>query len=419
MLAEAKTRKYHLATVASVWAISFCLMSIGCADESAPNETRYSAPYFQHSDLPWISDGNGRWFLLDTGSPRTLLLPESIGEEQEYFSEDLISPEKWRDGAGFNKGNDPLVIVEFDRSLIGFATADLGGIIGADLMLSRRFTLDPRSTRIQFGDAKETLSDVIASQSTTMRMLGSGSTCFGGSARCVEYAPSRMIVQVEIEGTVANLMIDTGSRWMVLSSSFFSRLEVFPDRPTFTLFNNETSLVFARTKAVTLGDLIVSDVGVQLQDTDGRWARLQIETGVRIDGVLGFDFIKRFGTTFKAYDEKITFHGFSSMDHYVEDFEGIGFRATDDGECFRVDFLLEGGDSQRQGLVIGDCLVDVGGNHPGEKDAMAHFFAYVDTLAAGATVDVVVKRGEELISIALYTEVFLPHWVDPQVTFSN
>lgn len=396
-----------MSTHPSSWAVGLALAA-GCAPQPVAPEA-YAATYFEQFARPWVTDADGRWFLLDTGVPRTVLEPEVLGLQRDDFHEAPVPPDVWRDSAGFNQGTLPLVAVH-----AGLPFEDLmefGGLIGMDLLGERTVTFDPGTDQIVFGPYEHPPQRA----HVPVRVLGPGTTCFDQD--CYDYGASRRIVQGSIDGVAAQLLVDTGAVPLVLTNSFFERLPDRPDRPGFFVrARQEGAMHMVRTESLHLDGVSLTDVPAEVIETSAQFARLQLETGVGIDGVIGYDVLRHFATTLHPHELVL-----SRVDDALvepEDMVGLGVGVVDEGDCFAVDRLLVGGGPELQGLVLGDCLVEIDGIRPGDQAFLA-WMADLGSLALGASVHVVLRRDDQDTAMTLQTETLMPHWVEPRIEFDR
>lgn len=393
---------------------SLAVLIASCTGDDRETTPPTFVPALYAAGLPWIQDSNGYWYLVDTGAPRTLLSPRVVEREPDIFDEvpvsSIASLSPWVVGAAL----DPhAIVVEPPAVLTNVIDADiLGGIIGADLMAGRLITFDPGNGQLVLDGPIP--SNVPARNQVDVAIRGGGRTCFGAEDRCVEFPASRLIVPVEIEGQMVSAMVDTGAQNVAISQNLFARLPFDEDRPYFEI-RDESDVVArtARSSALRIAGQEAASIAVSIYEFNDDLAKLQIETGVNIEMVLGQSFLQRFSFTIDYVEPTLYLSPYATQEHVVEDFTGLSFGVREEADCYIVTMLIPGRDAWNQGLEFGDCIVSLGDQHqPGGELTLDEFWDGVDSLPVGASVPVRIKRGESIIPMDITIENMLPAWND-------
>lgn len=299
----------------------------------------------------WVADEASRSYLLDTGTPRTLLSPEVLGLSADTFEERAVSVADWRDPAGLNNGTTPLVVVHPSA----FLEAD--GVIGMDLLAGHSLSwLAPSSLAIapvgflpEYGRPRAELP---------LALVGGGRTCFG-SGRCIDFGPTRAVFKIRVEGVEVDALLDTGARHLVITGDLYEQLSR-DDRPSLQIDvagGERTRL--SRVDEVTLGPLGLEQVVTQVLDVTPSVERLRIETGRRIQAFVGTRPLRQFWPTIDPNAGRLSLAVGDEATHGVGNSTGLGFDVRLEPGCVRVVLLARGLSPERNGLRLNDCVTRV------------------------------------------------------------
>ncbi len=400
----------------AVAALIFLSLLTACNDASYidPKEpVNLVTGIFGTSERLWVEDEGGSFlYWIDTGSPRTQLEPRAIGLPIDTYQELLIQPEIL-DLGGYNDGTTPVVVV---RSIFGFdESPKFGGLIGMDLLAKTKWTHDPRTQQLLFGEPTSVTTDAVASRTVTVEMVGSGKLCFKENS-CAEYGENRAIARVQIDGVKVLALVDTGANRSVITPEL---AELFPGAPKVEIQEaNGTVTRRIRISEMGLEGVTAYDVALEIREFSAPLARLQIETGLKIEAFLGMDFFNRFATTFDFSYRQVELHAFADLLHYSEpDRRGFSFMVAEDTDaCFRVNRLVLGGDAEQQGLRLGDCVAELNGVLPGDGQLELFLETLGPTVLGDTfTLEVLNEASGEMRTITVAIQELLGHLTEPGV----
>ncbi|GAB4561622.1 MAG: hypothetical protein Tsb0020_09240 [Haliangiales bacterium] len=359
-------------------------LATSCAvSDTASDEPTYHS--YVQTLLPFIVDDDQNWYLLDTGTPRTQVLPHVLGMPDDTFRE-MELPE-W-DVAALNPGYPPLIVSSVLPPLAFMEQVQLGGIIGLDLLREQRMlTFEPRMGRLIYGPPESLLFDVGPALDAPASIYGGGRTCLV-EGQCFNYDASRFIVEVEVEGVVINALVDTGTTYVMTTPSFLSQLPARDDRVVLS-YEREIPTTYSRFANFRLGEAEMQDVVFVLNERLGEaFARLHVETGIRVDMLVGHSFLEYFATTFDFERERLRLYPYHNADHVnLSDFIGHGVQFELEDECFRVSSVAITHIDQ---LALGDCVVAIA-EFPPTSEALPPLNDFLRNLRYGDVFDVQVR----------------------------
>ena len=360
------------------------LAFVGPACEDAqrkPAVPESPRPLFEHykfTVVPWISDADGNEYLLDTASPRTQVMPGVIGHGTDYFAERTVETPKIR---GIDMSDTPVIVSDalspaFQNALENGGQENFGGVIGGDIFARRDFAFDARESRILFGDPLAHLSHVGSGTEIGARLKGGGSTCLE-ETRCYEYGATRWIVDIEVDGITSAAIVDTAATYLVASRALIGRVQRLGGGKTASLRerrpNGDREREIGIFNNVVIGGKIeLNDVGMAVgnADLDAGLARLQVETGERVEMLLGQSVLQRFVTEFSVDPPTLKLRQYEppAGDPYPVPQTGVGFSFSQTEACPMVDSIVSGTPVDNSGLHLGDCIVSINGIEHAEPE---------------------------------------------------
>lgn len=409
-------RKHHLAVGALV------LLVHACTDVRQPQEVGVT-----FTNVGWLVDRDqGGVYLLDTGTPRTQVLPSVLGSGVYSFAETV-----WDDPFGLNVDREEVVVAsEFPPFLA--ISPNFYGIIGADLVGQRPYLYSPKNDRLVLNPDPSSVdpASVEEGQNIPMQVLGGSGTCL--DLGCFEWGATRLIVPVTLNGVETWGLVDTGIGPITVSQRFFERHFEDEQPPTFQMVDlvdpDFSSVAPVRMTAmtvetVTVGEVVETDVRVDVPPVAGgleaALARLSVEVGMQVEVLLGNSFWVRYASRFDHQTGELTVYRHLEQDHSPdrvsargvvdsESLGGMGFDlapmgALPQGDCFFAVRTVVGGEGEQLGLAEPDiCFTSIHGISPGPEDALFRLSEALDALPMGAAVDVMVDRGAGAESFVLH-----------------
>jgi hypothetical protein len=339
-----------------------------CAAEPAPDGDRtWSTPYL-HTNVPWLESGAGDWFLIDTGSPRTQVLPASAGQAPRFSGEMSVSG---LDLAGLYDGEPVLVSDELPARLRAAVASgeirNLGGILGGDLLAKVPFAMDRDSSSIVFGGAAGDLAAQM--QSVPVELLGGGGACLDDGL-CYQTAASRLVAPVELAGVPMEALIDTAATYVMMPDAVLDRLIAADASIPQAVVQTPSEDVRLARIPLRWGEIERRVVVLALDGLGSSLARLHLETGRRVEMLLGQSLLHQFAV---AFDYSIPTVAVGDREGASTDLEpiGLGLGVVVDGDCFAPVWLVVDGPASRAGVDLLACVTGIDGIGPGGPDAAA------------------------------------------------
>ncbi|MFO0725213.1 MAG: aspartyl protease family protein [Myxococcota bacterium] len=326
--------------------VSVLMAASGCAGTEGPLVV---ADLEQRNDARlWLSDSQGHSFVLDTGTPRTILDPSVLGLPPGTFEIRPVPVADWSDRAGLNDGLTPLVIGPPHAAL------PLDGIIGMDLLSKHRLAWDGALHQLALGTGAARWA-----RKLDLDLLGGGTTC-EDETHCYDFPATRMIVDIEIEGQPMRALVDTGTRDITVFTDALSRLPAMnrPERVIEATDGAEIHLT--RFGSLAFGDYELKEVAGRVLEVSSSVERLRVETGEHIDALLGSLPLAMFKPVFAVAERKIELAEVDDGKHGLSNYVGITFGGKADGSCLRVLLVARGLTAYQNGLRVGDCVTAFG-----------------------------------------------------------
>ncbi|HUS66666.1 MAG TPA: hypothetical protein VMZ28_19145 [Kofleriaceae bacterium] len=335
----------------------------GCADQ-APQES-WSVPYV-HTVVPWAPDADGVWYLVDTGSPRTQVMPEVAGRASAYAGEVEVPG---FDLAGLYDGAPLLVSASLPARLqaalaAGEITA-FGGVLGSDLLATVPFALDRDGGQILFGAAASALAD--GGADVPVELLGGGRACLDDGL-CYDADASRLIAPVELDGAPLEALVDTASTFVTIPVAVMLRLLDHDPGLRMAVVDLEGETVGITRLPVrwggverTVAVLVVDGLGPSL-------SRLHVETGRRVEMLIGHSLLEQFAVAIDHAGPSVSLverAGFVAAPATI----GVGLLVRDDGTCFQPISVVRNAPAAAAGVALDSCVVAIDGVAAGAAGA--------------------------------------------------
>jgi hypothetical protein len=258
--------------------------------------------------LPVSIDGtSSQPFVLDTGSVLTRVDPNKysglslapgfgpissldVGSALRFMDIDVLASELCSKAMMLCRGTEP------------------SGLLGGKELVGHRFTIDYREQTVTFGDYTPPI-DVGAPFDVTFALEGGGDGMIEGMP--VSLPATRITVQVDIEGTLMPMILDTGSSTMVLKPEIFDAL-VADGRPQTTIdlgtVMGTQKVSLTRVASVSLAGEVQTDVEAVRAPLD--LGLIEREVGHPVDGLLGGRYLEHYITTIDYQARTITLRAY-------------------------------------------------------------------------------------------------------------
>ena len=387
---------------ARIGVASLCLALTACqsSTEQTSPSTRDVFETYVFTAVPWVTDPRGNAFLLDTGSPRTQLVPGILGLDDDHFSERIVDSVELR---GLSIADISVVVsstlpAPLQNGLENSGRLNFGGVIGSDLLGLRDFAFDARDQRLLFGDPLASLTNVGPATDVGARLKGGGSTCLAPE-QCYAFGATRWLVDVELDGVTTVALVDTAATYVIVSDSIFTRAQrMGGTRSTVRLERLPTGDTATRIGVfdeVRVGEVALDDVGMIVRGGgfDSALARLQVETGERVEVLLGHSVLQRFVTEFSVDPPTLKLREYEPPrdDPFPVPQTGLGFGLVSDASCFSVTSLIQDTPVAARGLQLGDCVTHIDGHQTFSPEAKDR----VRTTSLGDEVVLTIEREGE------------------------
>ena len=389
--------------------------SVGCTSDPEAGELEQTVAPYVFTVVPWVRDTSGAWFLFDTGSPRSMVRPAVVGLPDGTFGDG--------DPAGFEVPGlplptHPLLITEAlpARLLRVEASGEitgLGGVIGADTLSEFRFAIDPIDSRVFINDLAGTRYGDGEPLSLDVELRGGGRTCIGDD--CWSFGATRLIVPITIGGVSTHALVDTAATYVTVSRSLMGRLEA--RGPVSRLFldteagpANESYARVPEVRVAARGGqaAVLSQVPLLVGDPatmDPAFARLHVETGRRVEVLLGHSFLRRFVTEIDFRVPSVDLHRLDDPPLDLDRFETFGVWLSVSDDCWTVSRLVRDSSLAREGLRVGDCIGAING---AARSDLSEVEARSADLVIGTELTLSVRRGAENQTYIARVEDHLP-----------
>lgn len=347
-------------------ALLFVLGTLSCSEPN--DETSLSVGFaepYSFSVVPWVFDAAGNTYLLDTGTPRSRILPRVFSLGETTLSEQMRPDLGIR---GFSSAQQPLLVSSQMPAAITAAVqaeelTTFAGILGADILAQTRFAIDPRTRSLLFGTAIDSAQGIGAGVDLDVRLAGGGRTCIADGA-CFDFGPSRILFDVRINGIAATALLDTASTFTTLAPGLATRVE----RAGPTRIVEFERVVGDEVFSGRLGDVaqiefgtghVFENVTVIVADDllDTAMTRLHVETGERVEVLLGQSVLESYLAQIDIAAPSVRLYPYSPLGpRLARTPTHFGFAARRAGECATVTYLVRDTPVAIEGLEILDCI---------------------------------------------------------------
>jgi hypothetical protein len=293
--------------------------------------------------------------LVDTGSPMTGVDPASWPKAS--LAADVSTLPSLTVGALDFEQVPVVPLTECGASCGPF---DVTGVLGGNVLRSFVVGFDYQAPAVIFGPGALPADALTPPTTISVDLAGGGiGTIAGGDGQQVDVPPTRLVVEVTLEGTVRTLVVDTGSSYTLLSESLFSTI-ISDGRAVLTLDASTATggaqIQVARSRTMNLGGIAVAGspiAGVP----DATVANLTSEVGRNIDGLLGGSVLSAFYTLVDYGGQQLSLYPFRTRDPLADEFVRVGVFLAEDG----AGYVIGQGVAPSSKSLLGQTVVDVDG----------------------------------------------------------
>lgn len=358
-----------------------------------------------------VNGGSERTFLVDTGSPVTILDHSSFPDEAEgVLSVDL---------AAFGVVFPDLSVTSWDIPL-----DPLAGIIGGDLLRHFALSLDYRDGRAWLFDPFDPAAvpeglQVEPLVSVPFELLGGGLALLP-TEDVIEVPPTRVIARARFEAQADPIwvLVDSGASAVVLEESFLAQLGDLGGRPrldglTVGTFEGPQPGYLSRVWQVGLDAAAVDDVPVIVVPGTNLFSSISDEVGLPIQALLGGSMLRWYVTTFDYPGRQLHLARYSDPSHILpNEYVSVGFSMDPVGDDWTIYEVYPGTDAAAEGLVEGDVVEELDGmTITGQPIEVVN--ALVGGYAVGQELPVGIRRPSSVEPHLVTIEDLLPSYPPP------
>jgi len=299
---------------------------------------------------------------VDTGSPLMLV------DANKYPGVSL--PMKLQVTANITAGELTIAGVPLLLTQIGsdMDPLNFAGLFGGNVMKQFAVRLDyahpDRAFRLGMPPMEMPTDGVeVPGASWSFKLEGGGNGLFQGEL--VKFPPTRIPVNVEIEGVTHPLIMDTGASETTVRASVYNALTADGRAELFGLpistVAGPTSASVTRVRSLSVAgaqvdDPVVMTIGDSLIDT------IEGEVHHPVDGLLGGNFLRSFMVTIDYPNGTVHLQRYTSA-VIADEFQRVGFELGPGTGAHRfvIGALYAGTDAARKLLTVGDEVVSVDG----------------------------------------------------------
>jgi hypothetical protein len=324
------------ALVLAALAFTLCAVTAGCGDDQpSPPATVGTfgarSPAYLGGLIPVIdvtADAEAAQpFIVDTGSPVTLLNSVSYGHAQDFSAHE--THDLGALGLTFETIST-VVLGAFPPDACG--TPDTAGIIGGDLLHFYQLTVDYLGSALFLWNgisaSPDIGQDVAPAVAVPIRVKGGGRALVGSIT--VDLPPTRIIVDGQLESYSRTFLVDTGASLVTISNDTFSTLD-HTDRPRIadipiqTIYGVQNGFI-TRLAKVSVGDVTLESVPAVVVPDPTLFTQIGAEVGETISLFIGGTFLRNYQTTVRYSAERLDLARYNNPVHVnPAEFVGPGF----------------------------------------------------------------------------------------------
>ncbi len=346
--------------------------------------------------IPWVQTPDGDWVLADTGAPRTVMTSHGVGLDPGPARE--VTLEDW--GPLLPVPDIDVLVFDEPVGVASIRPEPYGGVLGFDVLRHHPLSIDPRAGTMWVGrrDPSSRPSHTQAPIDVPTDRLGAGNFCVTPE-QCVPYPESRLVFPVVVDGEQTWALLDTGASESVATEGLLARRPGRDEQSTLTSRdeNGDAGLSLHRA-TVTIAGTSVPDIIVRSGFDETLFAKLQVETGRRVEMLVGWSHLESFVVDVDVATPALVLYPYTEPTPPRRLFgNGMVLRDGDDDDsgCWVVTRVYQGLPADLAGIDAGDCVVSYDGDGPTERTA-----ASVNTDPT-SPIEVMVAQGDRVIRVQL------------------
>jgi hypothetical protein len=273
---------------------------------------------------------------IDTGAPVTLLDPTAFSD------------------AGVTAGHGTVRAVQLGGLTLRNLTVEglspcgmmscaggvLDGLIGGNVLSSFSPSIDYRGQRFSLLPMGDLSGVAPAGVIAPFHLEGGGTGRLAGETDVIRFSPTRVALDVQIEGVTHPVVVDTGASMVVLRSALFASLTAdgrgqVSVSPLTVMGVAPGSATRVRSMVIGTGSGGVAGVPA-LSIGDSLFDSLAAEVGHPVDGLLGGTFLRNFVINIDYGSGRLTLWPYTTSDPLEDEFRRVGLTLTStaDGRYF-------------------------------------------------------------------------------------
>ena len=301
-------------------------------------------------------------FIVDTGSPVTLLNSISFGHDADYSAEGTSEVQAF----GLDFADIPTVTYNaFSADACGDVL--IAGIFGGDILQYYSLTIDYLGSALFLWDdlrgSPDIGQDVAPSTAVTVHLKGGGKANVVGLT--VTVPATRLVVDGKLETTDATFIVDSGASMVTLPQNVFENLGAqdrpkITDVPVQTVYGTSNGYI-VRLQSLTVGDATQTNVPAFVTPDATLFNDLSAETGGSVVALVGGTFLRAYQTTIRYPASRIELASYNNPVHVnPNEFVGPGFDigAGCNGGAF-VARVYPNTSASDQSIQVGTQLVSI------------------------------------------------------------
>jgi hypothetical protein len=298
---------------------------------------------------------------VDTGDPFVLLNPTTFPGAPAVGSVATLSVES-------DHLTQVPVITSSDSPTSPDPSITLGGLLGCTIICKSVVSFNYRDTVFTLGSSASP-SGLQADVKLPFALKGGGMEQSGGIP--VTEPPSRVVVSVDIEGTMHTMIVDTGASSVTVNQALYSALtadgRVQLSGGTVDTTSGMSSASFTRAKTVSVGGADATGVVVAHDSAfDTILESASADAGETIEGSLGGTFLDNFFLTIDYPNTELHFARYSDTSFIYDPAEIVGVSLGGESpDGYIVEGVFAGSDAASKGVTPGDQVVAIDGQKVG------------------------------------------------------
>jgi hypothetical protein len=249
-----------------------------------------------------------------------------------------------------------------------------GGILGFTVFGQFAMSFNYRDSQVLLGPAPQ-LDGVLDPITLPMSLRGGGAGLLPDGS-VLQFAPSRIILPVTVEGTERVMLLDTGASSVALRTGLFDAIASDgrqQSQGSVRLVTGSSTTSIMRLQAVQAGAAeVAGPLAVAGSGIDDLLDGLNQEVGQTVDGLLGAPFLQHYFLTVDYPNRQIVLRPYTTDAHIVDPYHRVGIAlrgligAT--ATTYTVNDVFAGTDAAKQGVRLGEAVQQIDGVTLGTLD---------------------------------------------------